>query len=223
MSDDELEILRFVLGPFEENAYLLVGPSRQKALLFDPGLGSEVILPVLEERGLKLEVIVNTHGHLDHVAGNRRIKEVTGALLAIHALDRPFLENLRVQAAAFGLPAEDSPQPDLELREGEPLPFDGLALEVIHTPGHTPGGTCIRLGDRMWVGDTLFRGSVGRTDLPGGSWPQLVSSIRDKLFRLPGATRCYPGHGPETTLAQERRHNPFVSDDAVGLGRQERS
>ncbi len=213
---DQLEILRFTLGPFEENAYLLVGPSRVHALLVDPGLESEVILETVEERGLELDLIVNTHAHLDHAAGNRFFKDTTGARLAVHAADVPYLERLRVQAAAFGLVAQDSPPPDVELREGEPLRFDGLEFQVLHTPGHTPGGVCLALPGRAWVGDTLFRGSVGRTDLPGGSWTELVGSIRNKLFRLPGATVCYPGHGPETTLDEERRCNPFVSDAAVG-------
>jgi glyoxylase-like metal-dependent hydrolase (beta-lactamase superfamily II) len=97
-----------------------------------------------------------------------------------------------------------------------PLPFDGIEIDVIHTPGHTPGGTCLKFGRRMIVGDTLFQGSVGRTDLPGGSWPDLLASIRGKLFRLPADTVCYPGHGPETTLGHERLTNPFVSDEAVG-------
>lgn len=212
----ELEILRFTLGPFEENAYLLVGPSGCRALLVDPGLGSEVILRTIEERGLELDLIVNTHGHLDHAAGNRFFKDKTGARIAIHPGDVPFLLRLKIQAAAFGLVADDSPPPDLELREGEPLRFDGLEFEVLHTPGHTPGGVCLFLTGRMWVGDTIFRGSVGRTDLPGGSWSDLLASIRSKVFRLPGTTVCYPGHGPETTLAEERRSNPFVSDAVAG-------
>ena len=208
----ELEFSRFTLGPFQENAYLLVGPSGSRAMLIDPGLESEVILRAIEERGLKLDLIVNTHGHLDHVAGNRFFKERTGAALAIHPLDIPYLERIRTQAAAFGVEAEESPPPDLELQEGEPLRFDGLAFEVIHTPGHTPGGVCLRLGAQMWVGDTLFRGSVGRTDLPGGSWPELVASIREKLFRLSGETVCFPGHGPETTVGEEKVSNPFVQE-----------
>ncbi len=212
---DDLELLRFTVGPFEENVYLLIGPSGSRAALFDPGIGSEVVLATLESRTLSLEMIVNTHGHVDHAAGNGFFKRRTGAPLAIHPLDAPFLRGLEAQALAFGVQAEACPEPDLELRDGTPLRFDGLDLEVIHTPGHTPGGTCIRFGRRMIVGDTLFQGSVGRTDLPGGSWEELVASIRDKLFRLPGDIVCYPGHGPETTLADERRDNPFVSDAAV--------
>ena len=212
----DIEILRYTLGPFEQNAYLVVGPSGRLTAVVDPGFESEALLDAVERRGLEVVLILNTHGHLDHAAGNRSLKERTGAPLAIHPLDAPYLGRLRDQAAFFGLEAQDSPPPDLELCEGRAVPFDGGAFEVVHTPGHTPGGVCLRLGGRMWVGDTIFQGSVGRTDLPGGSWPDLLRSIRDKLFVLPGETVCYPGHGPETTLAEERRNNPFVSDAALG-------
>jgi hydroxyacylglutathione hydrolase len=158
---------------------------------------------------------VNTHGHLDHIAGNRVVKDHTGASLAIHPADVPYLRSLPAQGMAFGYDVEPSPEPDIALVEGVALRFDGIEIEVIHTPGHTPGGTCLKFGRRMIVGDTLFQGSVGRTDLPGGSWPDLVGSIRGKLFRLPADTVCYPGHGQETTLGHERLTNPFVSDEAV--------
>ena len=209
---DSIEILRFTVGPFEENVYVVVGPSGRRAAIVDPGIGSEALLEGLEARGLALEWIVNTHGHLDHAAGNRFFKERTGAALAIHRADVPYLRDLEAQGRAFGLSLSSSPDPDVELREGTPLVLDGVPLGVIHTPGHTPGSACIALGERVLVGDTLFRGSVGRTDLPGGSWPDLEDSIRRKLYRMPGGTACLPGHGPETTIGEERATNPFVSD-----------
>jgi glyoxylase-like metal-dependent hydrolase (beta-lactamase superfamily II) len=219
---EDLELVRFALGPFVQNVYVLVGASGRRAALFDPGFGIEEVLDFLTRRGLALDLVVNTHGHIDHVAGNRLAKERTGALLAIHPADAPLLRGLEAQADAVGCRVDPSPEPDIALREGVPLRFDGVELEVIHTPGHTPGGTCLKLGGRMIVGDTLFRESVGRTDLPGGSWPDLHASIRGKLFRLPPETICYPGHGPETTLAHERVWNPFVSDAAVGELAEER-
>jgi len=215
----QLEILRFTYGPFAENTYVVVGPSGRRAMLVDPGFASEPVWEVLEERGLTVELILNTHGHLDHVAGNAFFKRMSGAPIAIHADDLPFLRNLGAQASMYGLTAEDSPDPDVTLVEGVALPFDGVTFEVIHTPGHSPGGVCLHRGDQMIVGDTLFRGSVGRTDLPGGDWDTLVASVREKLFRLPDGVRCYPGHEDETTIGRERAGNPFVGDAAVGMAR----
>ena len=221
--DNYVQIRCYELGPFVENCYMLVGPSGRRAALVDPGLDSEPLLDIMNEQNLELEWIINTHSHLDHTAGNRYFKERTGAKLIIHPGDREFLQKTAASAARFGIEAEDSPPPDAAFEEGSPFIFDGVEFEVIHTPGHSPGSICLRLGSRLLVGDTLFKGSIGRSDLPGGSHQVLVESIRNKLFSLPGETVCYPGHGPETTLADERRDNPFVSDRAVGADIQERS
>jgi len=214
-----LEILRFTYGPFAENTYVVLGASGRRAMLVDPGFGSEPIWDLLNDRGISIALILNTHGHLDHVAGNAFFKRVSGAPIAIHAADLPFLHNLTTQASMYGLDAEPSPEADLTLVEGVELEFDGTAFEVIHTPGHSPGGVCLRRGDQMLVGDTLFRGSVGRTDLPGGDWDTLVASVRGKLFRFPDDVRCYPGHEDETTIGRERASNPFVGDAALGMAR----
>jgi glyoxylase-like metal-dependent hydrolase (beta-lactamase superfamily II) len=204
-------LLRFPLGPFQANAYLLVGPSGTRAALIDPGLEVEAVLDAVRRRGLTVEWILNTHGHLDHTAGNAAAKRGTGAPLAIHREDVVWLERLQAQGVAFGIQVEDSPAPDVVLEDGQRLPFDGLTLEVLHTPGHSPGSVCFRADDLLFVGDTLFRGSVGRTDLPGGSWEVLERSIRHRLLVLPDALPCWPGHGPETTLGEERRSNPFLA------------
>ena len=214
-----LEILRFTYGPFAENTYVVVGPSGRRAMVVDPGIGSEPVWDAVRERGLSVELILNTHGHLDHVAGNAFFKRTTGAPIAIHVADVPFLGNVSVQASMYGLRAEDSPPADLDLVEGVGLEFDGVTFDVIHTPGHTPGGVCLRRGTQMLVGDTLFCGSVGRTDLPGGDWDTLVASIRGKLFLLPGDVRCLPGHEGETTIGRERLTNPFVGDAALETAR----
>ena len=216
---DPQSVLRFTFGPFAENTYVIVGRSGRRAIVVDPGIESEPVLDELRARGLSCELIVNTHGHLDHVACNAFFKRETGAPLAIHPADLPMLRLVRAQAALYGLDAEDSPMPEIELTEGRPLAFDGWTFEVLHTPGHTPGGVCLRDGNLMLVGDTLFRGSVGRTDLPGGDWDTLVASIRQKIFRLPDDVRCLPGHEGETTVGHERRTNPFVGDAALGTVR----
>jgi hydroxyacylglutathione hydrolase len=204
-------LLRFPLGPFQANAYLLVGPSGTRAALIDPGLEAEVLLEATRARSLKVEWILNTHGHLDHTAGNAAAKRATGAPLAIHREDVPWLARLQAQGVAFGIPVEDSPAADVVLDDGQSLPFDGLEIEVLHTPGHSRGSVCFRIGELLLVGDTLFRGSVGRTDLPGGSSETLLRSIRDRLFTLPPHLACWPGHGAETTLGEERRSNPFLA------------
>ena len=144
-----LEILRFTYGPFAENTYVVVGPSGRRAMVVDPGMESEPVLDVVRERGLTVELILNTHGHLDHVACNAFFKRETGAPIAIHAADLPFLRNVSAQASMYGLRAENSPPADLELAEGVALVFDGAAFDVIHTPGHTPGGVCLRRGGQM--------------------------------------------------------------------------
>ena len=211
-----LEIVTYTYGPFAENTYAVVGPSGRSAMVVDPGLEAEPVLDDLRRRGLTVGLILNTHGHLDHVACNAFFKRETGAPLAIHPADLPYLAAVRAQASLYGLDAEDSPEPDTLLAEGTPLVFDGTTFDVLHTPGHTPGGVCLRLEDQMLVGDTLFRGSVGRTDLPGGDWNTLVASIRTKIFSLPDTVRCYPGHEAETTVGRERATNPFVGDAAMG-------
>ena len=216
---EPLSILAFSYGPFAENTYVVIGPSGKRAMVVDPGLESEPVLTALRDRDLTCELILNTHGHLDHVACNAYFKRETKAPIAIHAADLPLLENVPAQAALYGLKAEPSPQADLHLVEGVPLTFDGVTFDVIHTPGHTPGGVCLRRGAQMIVGDTLFAGSVGRTDLPGGDWNALVASIRKKLFVLPDDTLCLPGHEGETTIGRERRTNPFVGDPALGMAR----
>jgi hydroxyacylglutathione hydrolase len=214
-----LEILRFTCGPFAENTYVVVGPGGRRAMVVDPGIGSEPVWDAIRERELEVELIVNTHGHLDHVAGNAFFKRETGAPIAIHSADVPFLRSVSAQGAMYGLRVEDSPPADLDLAEGVALEFDGTSFDVIHTPGHTPGGVCLRRGNQMLVGDTLFAGSVGRTDLPGGDWDTLVASIRGKLFALPGEVVCLPGHEGETTIGRERSTNPFVGDAAAGIAR----
>jgi hydroxyacylglutathione hydrolase len=216
---EPLSILRFTYGPFAENTYVVVGPSGRSCMVVDPGLESEPVLLALRERGLSCELILNTHGHLDHVACNAYFKRETGAPIAIHADDVPLLRNVRAQASLYGLRVEESPPADIDLVEGVALAFDGATFDVIHTPGHTPGGVCLRRGNQMLVGDTLFAGSVGRTDLPGGDWDTLVASIRGKLFALPDEIHCFPGHEGDTTIGRERRLNPFVGDAALRIAR----
>lgn len=201
----------FPTGPFQGNVYLLTGGSGKIAAIFDPGVESEFILDAIRNNGIELLYVINTHGHVDHAACNAYYLNRTKAKLLAHPADNSFLTSLKEQGYFFGVRAGDSPLPDRELNDGDKIAIDGLVLEVIHTPGHTPGGICFYFDGNLISGDTLFASSIGRTDLPGGSFEQLISSIKTKLLCLPDETNVHPGHGPATTIGMEKMNNPFLS------------
>lgn len=211
---NKFDLKCYTTGPFEENVYLLTGESGKEAALFDPGFDSEFILDEIKKRGIKLIYVINTHCHVDHAARNAYFLKHTEAKLVVHPSEKGYLSSLKEQGYFFGVRAENSPAPDIELEESVPVLLDGIDLKAIHTPGHTPGGTCFYFEGVLISGDTLFAGSIGRTDLPGGSFEQLISSIKEKLFSLPDETVVYPGHGPPTTIGAEKRYNPFLSSEA---------
>jgi len=192
------------------NCYILGCKETHEAVVIDPGDDADLILLKLAELKLKVKYIINTHGHFDHVGANRKMKEATGAELLIHALDAPMLGSLSQAAASFGLKSENSPAPDKTIDDGDIISFGKISLKVIHTPGHSPGGISLFTNGYLFVGDTLFQGSIGRTDLPGGNFNTLKSSIHNKLFPLGDNIRVFTGHGPETSIGKEKRYNPFV-------------
>jgi hydroxyacylglutathione hydrolase len=192
------------------NCFILGCETTKEAAVIDPGDDADRILMILAKENLTVKYLVNTHGHFDHVGANKRMKEVTGAPLAIHTEDVPMLSQLSRSAASFGLAAENSPEPDLLLHDGDTVTFGDITLKVIHTPGHSRGGICLYTKGHLFAGDTLFAGSIGRTDLPGGDYDTLIASIKEKLLALPDDTVVYTGHGPETTIANEKRMNPFL-------------
>ena len=198
-------------GPLEVNCYIIGCEETGHAAVIDPGGHADRILQVLNKHKLKAVMIINTHGHFDHIGANSDLLQATGAELIIHQLDRPLLDRAGEHAASFGLRAEPSPAPSRELLGGETLQLGKLSIQVIHTPGHSPGGVCLYLEDILLVGDTLFAGSIGRTDLPGGDHQLLISGIKEKLLPLPEETKVYPGHGPMTTIGQEKMYNPFLN------------
>ncbi len=217
-----IEIL--TVGPLEENCYLVGGPSSDgisRCVVVDPGAESDRIFRVIEERQLVPEKILLTHGHVDHIAHCAQVAERYGIGLWVHRADLPYLEGPQWPELEQLLGARPCPAPEAFVAEGVDFQIAGLALRVVHTPGHTPGGVCFvhELSRTILVGDTLFAGSVGRTDLPGGDWETLERSIRQKLFQLDGDYRLLPGHGPETSLALERRENPFVGAGAASSNR----
>ena len=206
-----MNIYKFTVGNFAVNNYLVHPVDSSKAILFDAGDETEPILKKIDELGLELIYLVNTHGHSDHIFGNKIILEHTGAQLLIHELDEPFLFNPQLNLSAF-LGAElESPKPDRILQEGDTISLENLEFKVLHTPGHTPGHISLLSDGHAFVGDVIFQGSVGRTDLPKSSGQQLIHTIRTKIYDLPDETNLYPGHGPNTTVGQEKVSNPFVS------------
>jgi glyoxylase-like metal-dependent hydrolase (beta-lactamase superfamily II) len=206
-------IKKLAVGPIMANCFIVGCNETREAAVIDPGDEADRILLTLAQAKLTVKQIVNTHGHFDHVGANKRLKAATAAPILIHALDAPMLSMLSRSAAAWGMSAEDSPSPDRTIDEGDVIQFGTLRLQVIHTPGHTPGGVSLIADGCVFVGDTLFAGSVGRTDFPGGDFGTLKSSIQKKLFTLGDELKVFTGHGPETTIGEEKRHNPFV-----GLG-----
>ncbi len=211
-------IKTLTVGPIQANCFILGCEETLEAAVIDPGDEADRILNALSESSLSAKFIINTHGHFDHVSANKRLKEVTGAPILIHSLDAPMLDQLSSSAAAWGLSADNSPKPDRELNDGDKISFGNTTLKVIHTPGHTPGGISLYASDFIFVGDTLFAGSIGRTDFPGGNFETLKESIRKKLFGLGDHIKVYAGHGPSTTIGEERRTNPFVGDNASYFG-----
>jgi glyoxylase-like metal-dependent hydrolase (beta-lactamase superfamily II) len=204
------EVVTLTTGPFAENCYLLADPDTREAVVIDPGDEAELFLARLGSERWTPRAIWLTHGHLDHVTGVARVKQATGVPVLIHPADRKLYHAARHQAALFGLSADAPPEIDGELADGQWLMVGGLRFEVMHTPGHTAGGVTFHGHGVAFVGDALFAGSIGRTDLPGGDTETLARSIRTRLYRLPDETVVYSGHGPETTIGREKRSNPFV-------------
>lgn len=204
------EIVAFANGTFVENCYLLADPETRDAIMIDPGEEAMALLLRLAAERWTLREIWLTHAHIDHLAGLAAVKAATGVPVLLHPKDRPLYDNAEVQGMIFGLRIEPPPPPDGELAEGQTLSVGGCRFDVIHTPGHSPGSVSFVGHGLALSGDVLFAGSVGRTDLPGGDTRTLLESIRSKLYLLPDETRVLSGHGPETTIGEEKRSNPFV-------------
>ncbi|MCL4838390.1 MAG: MBL fold metallo-hydrolase [Thermoanaerobaculia bacterium] len=207
---------RLTVGPLAENCYLVGAREGSELAIVDPGAESGRIAAAVEVSGRRPVAILLTHGHVDHIAHCAHLAERYELGVWVHRDDLPLLAGPQWPELEAALGARPCPAPAGFLEEGSPARFAGLALDVLHTPGHTPGGIClIDPGSRQaLVGDTLFHRGVGRTDLPGGDGPTLARSLRERLFALDGDFLCWPGHGPETRLAEERLENPFVGTRA---------
>lgn len=183
------------------------------AIVIDPGDDIERVQEILARHGLRARYIVATHAHIDHVAGIEKLQRASGAAVLLHEGDLPLYQNLAMQAAWLGVRPPGTVEVDQFLREGDALRWGSLQLEVLHTPGHSPGSLSLHLSGEqrgIFSGDTLFQGSIGRTDLWGGSFDQILRSIHETLLRFPDETPVFPGHGPSTTIGEERECNPFL-------------
>jgi len=200
-----------LVGLLEVNCYILGDEETKEAVVIDPGGNEDDILEALKDHGLQLKTIIDTHGHFDHVDANQPLKEKTGAAIAIHELDAPILAKPSAEAMFFTGNRLRLSAADILLKEGDVLSFGNYRLQVLHTPGHTPGGISLVMENSplVYVGDLLFQGSIGRTDFPGGSFEDLIKAVKTKIFTLGDHYTVFPGHGPVTTVGQERKYNPF--------------
>lgn len=209
-----MQIETLAVGPFQSNCYVVVCGDTGEALLVDCGDEAPRILSTVERLGVSVRAIVNTHSHLDHVAALAEVKEALAVPVLMHAADMPVYEMIEAQAAMFGLAAPRRVDIDRFIEHGERIEVGRLAAEVLLAPGHSPGSVCLKVDHpdhaSVFAGDVIFRGSIGRTDLPGGSYETIVETLRTIFVPLPDDTVVYPGHGPATTMGEEKRTNPFV-------------
>ncbi|MEX2584441.1 MAG: MBL fold metallo-hydrolase [Gemmatimonadota bacterium] len=210
------DVKGFTGGGFGENGYVVSCPATHKGILVDPGAGVEQMLAAVKAGEIEIDAIVLTHAHIDHVDGVAAAKRETGAPVHLHPDDESLYRQAAAQAQWFGMEIEPPPPVDEYLREGEEVRFGECTLKVLHTPGHAPGHVILVGGGVAIVGDCVFSGSIGRTDLPGGDFQTLMASIRKHILTLPDETVLYSGHGPQTTVGHERVANPFLAPQLGG-------
>ena len=202
----------FPVGPLHCNCSIIGDETTHEAMVIDPGDDIEDVLAVIRKHSLQVKQIVITHAHIDHVGGAMKLRAATGAPILLNQNDYALLKMLDVQAAWIGMAAPGAVEIDQSLNTGDTVKAGALAASVLHTPGHTEGSVCLYFPaeKKLIAGDTLFAGSIGRTDLPGGSFEKIIDSLHDKLLALPDDTVVIPGHGPQTTIGEERENNPFL-------------
>jgi glyoxylase-like metal-dependent hydrolase (beta-lactamase superfamily II) len=212
-----MKIKIFTVNPFQMNCYIYYDDLTREGIIIDPGAydkhEEDEITEYIKKNNIKLKYIINTHGHIDHVLGNRFAKQAFGCPLLIHKDDLFLLENAKAHGLIFGVDIDDVPLPDKFITEDLIIKLNKTEIKFIHTPGHSPGGVCVvdHINKNIFCGDTIFSESIGRTDLPGGNIDILLDSIKNKLFRQCGDDyTLYPGHMEETTIGLEKKHNPFL-------------
>lgn len=203
---------RITAGIYATNCYVIGCENTRQGIIVDPGGDAGRIMQAVSKNGLDIKYIILTHGHFDHIGALEEVKDKTAAKVAVHAGDAHMLDDPGKSLAALVGGGTGTVSPDVLLKDGDRIKVGDLEMEIIHTPGHTPGSICIKIGDAVLIsGDTLFAGSVGRTDLPGGDFESLMHSIKTRLAVLPGHTKVYPGHGVATTIEREKEKNPFLN------------
>ena len=205
------------VGPLRCNCSIIGDETTHEAMVIDPGDDIEDVLAIVREHKLEVKQIVITHAHIDHVGGAMKLRAATGAPILLNQNDYALLKMLDVQASWLGMAAPGEVAIDQTIADGESLQTGNLTANVLHTPGHTEGSVCLYFpGEKLLIaGDTLFAGSIGRTDLPGGNYDQIIDSIQTRLLALPDETKVLPGHGPGTTIGAERRKNPFLRNLSI--------
>ena len=201
---------KFVELPLENNNYLLIDETSKEAALIDASHYDEKILEELKLHNAKLKYILLTHAHFDHILGVEKLAKATGAKVVLHPDDKKLLKDLNTYTYMVGMPSADIPHIDIFINDGEDIKLGETIIRTIHTPGHTQGGCSYLFENKLFSGDTLFKESIGRTDLAGGSFQTLEKSIKDKLYVLPDNTIVYPGHGPETNIGHEKKYNSYI-------------
>lgn len=204
-----------VAGPFSANNYLLIDEDSKKAVLIDASGDFEAVKKELDKHNATLEKVLLTHAHLDHIAGCYELQEKLGVKVFLHQEDKFLVDTLKEQLQMFGLPPEKEPTIDGYVQDGDEIVVGNMKFTVIHTPGHSKGGVCYLIGDKLLAGDTLFAKSIGRTDLPGGDYDTLEASITQKLFALDAGITVYSGHGGTTNIGEEKKSNPFFGETQV--------
>jgi len=201
-----------VVGPFASNCYIVGSESSKQGIIIDPGAEAKLILRTVNDLGLTIHLILITHAHIDHIGALAPVKEGTGAKFAIHEAEAAAGLGMfsRMLSSMSGGSFSQPPKPERLLKDGDNIDIDDLSFTVLHTPGHSPGGISLYGHGIIFSGDTLFNHGIGRTDFPGCSYEQIVDSIQNKLMTLPDETIVYPGHGPATTIGEEKRGNPFL-------------
>ncbi len=207
-------LIRLVVGPLQVNCFILADEKTKDAVVIDPGDDAADILKIIKGKDFKVRYIVNTHGHFDHVGANKAVRDATGAKILMHEADAPLLADAVDQAIVFGMRVTNPPRPDRFVGDGDVITAGEVSLKVLHTPGHSPGGISLLEQGMVFTGDALFAGSIGRTDFPDGDLMTLIRGIKKKLLTLPDDTRVFAGHGPASTIGEERRDNPFLNKES---------